>query len=64
MPLPAEENTEQKGELFVTILIPFHYQIIGARVDYDCKFLFQDFSLILKDFLNNNCFGLETWVAG
>jgi len=64
MSLPAEENTEQKHELFVTIVIPPQYQIIGAREGHDCKFLLQAFSPILKDFLNNYCFGLETWVAG
>jgi len=35
MPLPTEENTEQKHELFVTNVIPLHYPIIGARVDHD-----------------------------
>jgi hypothetical protein len=64
MPLPTEKNTEQKRELFVTNVIPLHYLIIGARVDHDCKFLLQVFSLILRDFLNKYCFGLETWIEG
>ena len=64
MPLHAEENTEQKRELFVTIVIPLQYPIIGAREDHDCKFLLQVFSLILSDFLNKYCFGLEAWVGG
>jgi len=64
MPLPAEENREQKRELFVTIVTPPHYPIIGGREDQDCKFLLQVFSLIPTDFLDKYCFGLEKWVGG
>jgi hypothetical protein len=60
MSLPAEENTKQKRELFISIVIPIQYPIIGAREDHDCKFLHQVFSLILTDFLNKYSFGLET----
>jgi hypothetical protein len=64
MPLPAEENTEQKCELFVTIVIPLQYPTTGAREDHDCTFLLQVYSLIVTDFLNEYCFGLKTWVGG